>query len=132
MLSATSWSTVARLCSRVVAGDAVAWLGEVLRGLRQVEGQYAGVGGRSGEIGRYLRAKVHTLNDLHLRLTCDAREGAREMLGTLAEFEPSRWIEEDYGTETFRLVCGKVDRIRGALIARLTSGAPLPEVSTVA
>ncbi len=124
--------TLAEIRGRFAAHQAVAWLGEVLRGLRQVEGQYAQVGGSPGEIDWYLRAKVLAVNELYARLAADARTGPRAMLGTLSAFEPAPWIEEDYGTETFRMVAGKVDRLRELLIARLTHGAPLPAALSVA
>jgi hypothetical protein len=112
--------------------QAMAWLRGVVDALRQVEDRYAGVGGRPGEIDWYVRAKKLVFNSLHQRLASDAREGTSAMLRTLAEFEPAAWIEEEYGEGIFRLVCGKVDRLRGALLSALLRGAPLPQPSVVA
>ncbi len=132
MRSLISTWVLAEVRALFAAQQAVSWLWEVLRGLRGIEAQYAIVGGRTGEIDWYIRAKFHAVNELHHRLSADAREGPRAMLRTLSEFEPSRWIEEDYGTETFEMVRRKVDRLRGAMLSMLTAGVALPEPSAVA
>lgn len=132
MMTSFPRQTVARICSRVLARHALAWLWEVLRGIKQLESGRARVAEGPAEVDRYLRAKVLALHELYQLLMRDARVGAREMLGTLAEYEPSAWIEKDCGQEMFRLVCDRVDGIRGTLLERLTRGTPLPEVSTVA
>ncbi len=123
---------LAEVRAHLAAEQAVTWLGEVLRALREVQADYAQVGGSPGEIDWYVRAKVHAVNEMFRRLAVDAREGARAMLQTLAEFEPSTWLEEEYGAETFRMVRRKIDRLRAILIERLTTGASLPPALTVA
>ncbi len=132
MLSPITANLPRELRARCAARQATAWVHDVVKRLREVEAQYAAVGGSPCEIDWYVRAKVLSFNDLYHRLAADLCEGPGALLRSIAEFEPAAWIEEEYGEGVFRLVCGKVDRLRGALLSMLLTGAPLPQPSAVA
>lgn len=115
-----------------LAQEALGWLRGVVRALREVEGGYIEAGGSVGDIHQYVRAKLHAVGELCRRLLAASRAGLPAVIAVLSEYEAEPWLEEEYGTDTFRLVCGKIDRLRAALIACLRSGAPLPDPASVA